>query len=125
MKSKWTSKQHDRFSELNDILQVQFEGMYNPKKISRYCVWIIDNDDVFRKFKDFAMDIHRRGFRKYSADCILNYLRWHEVFTTSGDPFKINNDFSSMMARHLVYHYPNLHDLFSFRQTGPQRKDKK
>lgn len=120
---KWTSQQHNQFQKLHEALQKELSGQYPAAKITRYCIWIIENDFVFRKFKDFAIKIHNKGHRRYSADCILNYLRWHEVFTTSGDPFKINNDFSSIMARHLVYDYPKLNDLFQFRKTRSQREE--
>lgn len=118
---KWTSQQHDRFAKLNATLQVELRGQYPEELITKYCVWIIDNEIAFKKFRDFALEIHKKGHRKYSSNCILNYLRWHEVFTTHGDPFKINNDFSPIMARHLVYHYPKLHDLFMFRKTKSQK----
>lgn len=74
------------------------------------------NPRVFQDFKSkaFAMRSKRN---KYSAMAIFQAMRWDYDLQTSGDPFKINNDFIPIYARLLVYHHPEFETFFEFRKV--------
>lgn len=95
---------------------------YSERQIELYCFWVSDNLHIFEKFKDFSIGLAEKGRSKYSAETVINYLRWHEHFESNNDQFKINNNYKAMMARHLVIDYPNMSGFFTFRKTGLKRK---
>jgi hypothetical protein len=76
-----------------------------------------DNPKVWELFKKFAYDMKNSGREKYSAEIIVNQIRWHYDISSKGDDvFKINNDFKPMYARMLAHKYPkDFGDFFQFR----------
>jgi hypothetical protein len=70
---------------------------------------------VYKKFKELAFQMKQSGRKRYSAETIINVMRWHTDLVTTGSEFKISNDFRSMYARLLAYHHPEFEDFFSFK----------
>ncbi len=73
--------------------------------------------DVWRLFRQFALELLQAGREHYSADAILHRIRWH--FATSGkchDGFKMNNNFSSRYARKLAAEDERFRGFFEFRR---------
>jgi len=77
------------------------------------------NPHVYREFKKHAFAIRNTGRQKYSAEIIVNVIRWHRDLQTGGDVFKINNDFKSIYARLLAHNHPEFEDFFEFRNHAP------
>jgi hypothetical protein len=46
---------------------------------------------------------------------LVERLRWEYDTTTTGDPFKLNNDYRSRYVRKIVAEYPDLADAFETR----------
>ena len=82
-----------------------------------------ENPDVYAMFKRLAFEMKSTGKKKYSAETIINVMRWNYDLKTGGDVFQINNDFRSIYARLLVYHHPKFTGFFEFRDQ--QNKGKK
>jgi hypothetical protein len=71
-----------------------------------------DNPWVYDEFKKLATQMKNSGRKRYSAEAILQVLRWHMDLQTTGVEFKISNNFRSMYARLLVYNNPEFKGFF-------------
>jgi hypothetical protein len=59
------------------------------------------NPEVWNLFKRFTSEIMDAGNTHYSADAVLHRVRWETALST-GETFKINNNYSAFYAR--LYH---------------------
>lgn len=66
---------------------------------ARFIAFHRENPVVFKLFKRFALMAIFRGWKNYSSDAIMHRLRWHLDIETTGEPFKINNNFTPYYAR--------------------------
>lgn len=60
----------------------------------------------------------KAGRKKYSAQAIIYVIRFNQDLKTSGDVFKINNDFTSIYARMLMYNNPDMEGFFEIRKEA-------
>lgn len=61
------------------------------------------NPDVYRQLRDLALDMSRRGIRRYGMKGLFEVLRWHHALRTHDpDGFKLNNNYTSFYARLLM-----------------------
>lgn len=56
-----------------------------------------------------------KGIQRWSADAVFHVLRWETALTTGDLGLKINNNYSSLMARDLLALYPELEGFFETR----------
>lgn len=94
---------------------------YPKVSLQRFSKFHADNPCVYDEFKRLAFEIKSTGRKKYSAETIVNVIRWHRDLKTAGDVFEINNDFRSMYVRLLICHHPEFFDFFELRQNAPNR----
>ena len=47
---------------------------------------------------------------------LVEVMRWDTRLTTNGDPFKLNNSYTSRLARAAVARHPELDDFFEQRE---------
>lgn len=88
---------------------------YPQEKLAKFRTFHTENPHVYTKFKNLAFEMKKTGRKKYSAETIINVLRWHTDLVTKGNEFKISNDYRSIYARLLVYQYPEFEGFFSFK----------
>lgn len=85
----------------------------------RFSVWLEANGHVAELFRQFAEEVRAKGYRRYSADAIVQRIRWHlnvEVERTDGTEFLINDHYSSRLARWLVADDESFDGFFEFRK---------
>ena len=75
--------------------------------------------EVYAHFERFAFDKIGQGYQHYSARTILERVRWEtdsgaDLFTT-GEPFKINNNYTPEYARLFAKRHPQYVDFFRMR----------
>lgn len=75
------------------------------------------NPRVFSLFERFALQAARAGRTRYSARTIIHRIRWYVEVETTGDHFKVNNDYSPFYARMFVRKWPMYKDLFEMRTS--------
>lgn len=76
------------------------------------------NPIVYVLFKKFAREARLAGRKKYSAQAILNRIRWYtNVETKSTDDYKINDHHSAYYARLFVLDHPEYADFFWLRDA--------
>lgn len=94
-----------------------FEG-YPKSVILKFRDYHNSHPKVYKLFKQYANQMKESGREHYSAEIIINQIRWHHDIKSNGaDVFKISNDFKPLYARLLVYKFPEFKDFFQFRQV--------
>ncbi len=79
--------------------------------------FLIANPHVYREFVARALKLRRAGWKHYGAKAIVEVIRYdHNVKTESRDPFKVNNNFTCLLARKAMAEYSELADFFETRE---------
>lgn len=87
-----------------------------------------ENQKVYDMFKEQVFRAMRKGRDKFSANAIINWIRWEVALQVkTEDEYKINNNFSSRYARLFVEDHPEYGYMFNFRdlRSGGGKGDKK
>jgi len=90
---------------------------YPKEVLGKFKAYHLRNPKVYEEFKRLAFQMKKTGRKKYSAEIIINVMRWHLDLKTTGDVFEINNDFKPLYARLLIYHFPEFTRFFEFRKV--------
>jgi hypothetical protein len=80
--------------------------------------WLDENYDLYLMFEKEALKVAEMGRRHYSAHRIVEYMRHDSMLRgieLYPDDFKINEAWSSSMARLFAHRNPEYADLFEFR----------
>lgn len=84
---------------------------YQEKK-KLWWEWHKANPDVWMLFERFSLEAINRGRKRISHWLIINRIRWETAIVTTGDDFKISNDYIAFYARLWKARYPQYADLF-------------
>lgn len=82
----------------------------------RFQRYHMDNPHVYELFLKFAKTVKQKGFVKYSSKSIMERLRWHLNFETTGDTFKLNNNYTAYYARMVIENNPEFEGFFELRE---------
>ena len=93
------------------IISLKFPGQFRAGFVD----WLYDNVALQRTFESEALKIVSTGRQHYSAYTIIEYMRHHTLLTSKLDEFKINQAWTSSMARLFAHMNPNCHDFFEYR----------
>lgn len=78
--------------------------------------WHTANPMVWKMFEQFAFQAVKMNRKKISHWLIINRIRWETSIMTTGNEFKISNDFIAFYARHWKEAYPAYKDLFNIKR---------
>ena len=73
--------------------------------------WDIENPQVYNLFKRFTFEALDKGHKNLSAWMIVNRIRWETAIVTTGNDYKISNDFIALFSRKFMEDFPE-HDGF-------------
>ena len=90
-------------------LDQQFENYHNK------------NPKIYELFKRFAYEALMSGHHHFGAKAIMERVRWEVSVSTAGDPFKINNNYTSRYARKLISDKPEFDGFFRTRQLSSDK----
>lgn len=90
---------------------------YPPHVIDGFKKFHLANPEVFREFKRLAFQMKTTGRESYGAQSIVEVLRWHRNIETTGDEFKINNNFVALYARLMIHYHPEFRGFFELRKV--------
>lgn len=79
---------------------------YGDSLQAAYEVWRRQNPHIYAAFKRSALALKTAGRKRYGAKAIAEHMRYHQAMQSQGDPWKINNNFVSRMARELLAEMP-------------------
>ena len=90
-----------------------------PSIAQRFATWLDtpDGQRVYAECRDRSLTLRRRGWRHFSIDAIWHSVRFDAAVKVGpdADGYKLNNDFTSHMARHLMATEPELAGFFETR----------
>ena len=81
----------------------------------RFLQFHLANPHVYDKLVELSVFAKRSGAKKIGIALLFERLRWFSMFETSGDMFKLNNDYRALYARMLMKNEPELHGFFEVR----------
>jgi len=82
----------------------------------RFEEWLDQNPHIYSLFKRYAEELRHTGRHRYGAKSIIERVRWHVATQTVGEPFKINNNYTSRLARKLIDEDATFEDFFELRR---------
>ena len=85
----------------------------------KWWAWHKENPEFYELFKRFTFQAIQKGHRRLSAWLIVNRIRWETMIVTTGNEYKISNDFIALYARLFMHEYP---DYKGFFRTKPMKR---
>ena len=74
--------------------------------------WHKANPRVWEYFERFSLEVVNKGHQKVSHWLIINRIRWEVYLETTGEDFKISNDFIAYYARLFMHNHPQYLGFF-------------
>lgn len=74
------------------------------------------NPHVYQHLRRLALEVAARGTTRWGIGNLFEVLRWQSSVATTGDPYKLNNNFRSHYARKLMANEPMLEGMFEVRR---------
>ena len=74
--------------------------------------WHKENPHVYRLFEEFTFRAIKKGHKRLSAWLVVNRIRWETSIETTGDDFKISNDYIALYARYFMHKHPRYEGFF-------------
>ena len=81
--------------------------------------FVADNPEVYEKFRMLAVKLKAKGFERWGAKAIWEVLRYELAISTTANvkDYRLNNNYTSRMARKLMNEYPeDFGDFFEVRK---------
>lgn len=75
-----------------------------------------DNPIVYLDLLGLAMELSRHGHRKIGMKMLFEVLRWRSMLRTTGDRFKLNNNYTAYYARLIEHRVPEMRGVFDTRR---------
>ena len=89
---------------------------------ARFNTWIEKNPRVLRRFIELSLQLRAKGHRRVSAKMVMETMRCEWMLRTTGDAFKLNNDYTSRLARLSMTVEPRLEGMFETRQLSSREE---
>ena len=90
----------------------------SAKLIREFEAFHAANPEVYHLFKRFAYDAIRRHHQHFSSDMVLHRVRWETGVVTTGNLYKINNNYSAFYARLFMLQHPAHQGFFRCRVSA-------
>lgn len=84
--------------------------------------WHKANPAVWQYFEQYSLEAIKLGRLKISHWLIINRIRWEVSIVTTGEDFKISNDFIAFYARLWIALHPHHKDLFTIKKMIGETK---
>lgn len=89
-----------------------FDGITNDK----FPQYHTDNPHIYEAFKKYTFEAINAGRKRFSAEAVINRLRW-ETLIAGNDKYKINNNYKPFYSRMFMNEFPNYKGIFSTRTS--------
>jgi len=83
----------------------------------RFTIFHRDNPQVYRLLLQICRRVRAQGIQRIGIGFLFERLRWLSLMETTGDPFKLNNDYRAYYAR-AIMREPGLEAIFETRRSG-------
>jgi len=78
------------------------------------------NPSVYSELRKLALELYDKGHRHYGMKGLFEVLRWHRAMSTECSEFKLNNNYTALYSRLLMYYEPKLDGFFLVRGSSEQ-----
>jgi hypothetical protein len=87
------------------------------ERFDRFCE---KHPEIYQEFRQIALSLYARGRTRYGSKAIVEIVRYNRVMSGKDEtePFKIDNDFSSRLARKLAGEDTRFATFFEFRELS-------
>lgn len=75
-----------------------------------------ENPQVYRQLEKMSWQLLNAGQRKVGIGMLFEVMRWRSMLRTTGDEYKLNNNYRSRYVRLLIDNNPEFESLFETRQ---------
>lgn len=84
----------------------------------RFTRFLTLHPEVYTEFRKIAGDLLARGIQHYGAKAIMEVIRFHRAMSGQDEqnPFKIDNNWTSRIARKLIEDDSRFADFFEVRK---------
>lgn len=93
-----------------------------PEMVKAFDKFDRENPDVFAAFERLALTAIKKGKTRLSSKLICEVIRWEVFLETSGEEFKINNNYTAFYARKFMDRHPEHGKCFETRRSKADRK---
>lgn len=99
-----------------DVYQSEPAAAAGPPSIDeRFATFHAENPDIYAALRELALAGRRRGLQRLGMKSLFEVVRWNRSLETSGEPWKLNNSYTSRYARLLMENEPTLAGIFELR----------
>ena len=95
---------------------------YQEKKAA-FWEWHKANPGVWQLFERFSLQAIAHGRTRISHWLIINRIRWETAILTTGEDFKISNDYIAFYARLWIAKHPEHKGLFQIKRMIGEPSD--
>jgi hypothetical protein len=88
-----------------------------PKATVRFLRFHRENTHVYRLFEGFTREMVGALGKPIAMMLVLQRTRWEYIIDTTGDDFRLNNNYAPFYARLLMYRCPDLIGAFNLRRS--------
>ena len=114
--------QPDLFAGLNEWTQaIATEEVEGESIEDRFKSFHDLNPHVYEALRQLAFEMVSTGRKRYTITGLYEVLRWHYSLQTSGDNYKLNNNYRACYARKLMDEEPLLEGFFVTRTRASDR----
>lgn len=78
------------------------------------------NPHVYQRLAEMARQLVARGHKRIGIGMLFEVLRWQSAIETTGDEFRLNNNYRSRYARLLMDREPDLAGVFELRELAEE-----
>ena len=104
----------------DDLKHPLFDGCCRAL-LGKFRAYNNTNPQLYNLMEKFALEAHRANRKRFSIWMIANRVRWYTQIETTGQEFKVSNDYLALYARLIVVRNPQLDGLFQFKQMKSDR----
>jgi len=84
----------------------------------------VEHPEVWALFVRFSLEMIERGYSHYSAQSVIERIRWEKDAGSDGTTaFKINNNFTAFYSRAFMRVYPQYEGFFRTRHQVSEDSD--
>lgn len=92
-----------------------------PALVRAFEAFHAENPHVYRKLRELALEARRAGVEHLGIAVLFERLRWYSQVETTGDQYRLNNNFRALYARLLMQREPELREFFRLRPSVGDR----
>jgi hypothetical protein len=94
----------------------------SPVLLKLFKDWNNENPQVYDLFLKYSLEAKKSGRKRFSGWMIANRIRWYTTIETTGNDFKLSNDFIALFTRLVIFKNPEFEGFFQLKKLNPYRK---